>query len=301
MGLSYKHIILFILTVITTFFAGYLLDGTILSGLYFSSSLLLILGSHEMGHYYFAKKNNVLVTPPYFIPAPPFISPIGTFGAVIQIKSRMNTKRELFDVGVAGPIAGIVIAFPVLLTGLYLSEIVNLQDDVVEAGISLGDSLVFILFSKIAFGNIPDGYEIFLHPLAFAGWIGLLVTALNLIPSGQLDGGHIVYSVFSKKWHTIISKLSIAILIILGFGTEAIFFLANEYAGFDISATSLAILNFRGWQGWLIWALILTFLGTKHPPTFYDEVDIGRKRKLIAIGALIIFLICFIPVPIKII
>lgn len=301
MKLSIKHIVLFILTVITTFISGYILDGTILSGIYFSTSLLLILGAHEMGHYYFARRNNVLVTPPYFIPAPPFISPIGTFGAVIQIKSRMNTKKELFDVGVAGPIAGIVIAFPVLLTGLYLSRIVNLDNETVEAGFALGDSLVFMLFSKLVFGNLPEGSEIFLHPLAFAGWIGLLVTALNLIPSGQLDGGHIVYSVFPKRWHMIISKTSIALLIIFGFGTEPIFFLINEYANFDVRGTSLAFLQFKGWNGWILWALILTFLGTKHPPTFYDEIDIGFKRKLIAVLALVIFVICFIPVPIKIV
>lgn len=301
MKLSIKHVILFILTVITTFISGYILDGTVLSGIYFSTSLLLILGAHEMGHYYFAKRNNVLVTPPYFIPAPPFISPIGTFGAVIQIKSRMNTKKELFDVGVAGPIAGILIAFPVLLAGLYLSRIVILDNEVIEAGFALGDSLVFMLFSKMVFGNIPEGSEIFLHPLAFAGWIGLLVTALNLIPSGQLDGGHIVYSVFPKKWHMIISKTSIALLIIFGFGTEPVFFLINEYANLDVSVTSLAFLQFKGWNGWILWALILTFLGTKHPPTFYDEIDIGVKRKIIAIVALVIFVICFIPVPIKIV
>ncbi len=301
MKLTKTHIILFILTVVTTFISGYLIDGTIASGIYFSTSLLIILGAHEMGHYFYARKHRVTVTPPYFIPAPPFISPIGTFGAVIQIKSRMNSKKELFDVGVAGPILGIIFAFPILLIGLYLSKIVVLDNDVVASGFALGDSLVFLLFSKIVFGNIQQGAEIFLHPIAFAGWIGLLVTALNLIPSGQLDGGHIVYSVFPKKWHLIISKTAIALLIIFGFGTRQIFFLLKEYNIFDVAGTSLSFLEFEGWLGWLLWALILTFLGTKHPPTFYDEIDIGAKRKLIAILALLIFVVCFIPVPIKVV
>lgn len=301
MKLSKIHITLFILTVITTFISGYFIDGSIASGIYFSTSLLVILGAHEMGHYLYARKHNVVVTPPYFIPAPPFISPIGTFGAVIQIKSRMNSKKELFDVGVAGPILGIVFAFPILLLGLYLSQIVNLEKDSVEAGFILGDSLIFILFSSFVFGEIPESSQVFLHPVAFAGWIGLLVTALNLIPSGQLDGGHIIYSVFSKKWHLIISKTAIALLIIFGFGTEPIFFLLNEYNIFDVSVSQLSFLNFQGWLGWLLWALILTFLGTKHPPTFYDEIDIGTKRKLIAVLALVIFIVCFIPVPIKVV
>ncbi|MGH7885445.1 MAG: site-2 protease family protein [Thermodesulfobacteriota bacterium] len=301
MNLTKTHIILFVLTVITTFISGYLIDGSVLSGIYFSFSLLLILGAHEMGHYYYARKHRVSVTPPYFIPAPPFISPIGTFGAVIKIKSRMNTKKELFDIGVAGPILGILFAFPILFIGLYFSRTINIDSDTIKGGIELGNSLIFLFFSKLIFGNIPKESQIFLHPVAFAGWIGLLVTALNLIPSGQLDGGHIVYSVFPKKWHTNISKIVIAILIIFGFGTEPIFFLLKNYNIFDVDGSILSFLKFEGWLGWLLWGLILTFLGTKHPPTFFDEVDIGLKRKIIAVIALLIFIICFAPVPIKII
>lgn len=301
MKLTKTHIILFILTVITTFISGYFINGTVASGIYFSASLLIILGAHEMGHYLYARKHRVVVTPPYFIPAPPFISPIGTFGAVIQIKSRMNTRKELFDVGVAGPILGIIFAFPILLLGLYLSNVVNVENETITTAFVLGDSLIFMLFSNLVFGEIQQGFEIFLHPIAFAGWIGLLVTALNLIPSGQLDGGHIVYSVFPKKWHLIISKTVIAILIVFGFGTEQIFFLLKEYDIFDVAGTSLSLLEFKGWLGWLLWALILTFLGTKHPPTFYDEIDIGTKRKVIAVLALLIFIVCFIPVPIKVV
>ncbi|NIP29935.1 MAG: site-2 protease family protein [Candidatus Dadabacteria bacterium] len=298
------HYILIVVTTATTFISGYLLEGSIISGISFSISLMLILGAHEMGHYYYGKKYNASISPPYFIPAPPFISPIGTFGAFIKIKSRMFNKKELFDIGVAGPIWGVIVAIPVLIAGLYLSEVVSVNTDAVEkieSGLALGDSLIFLFFTKIIFGEIKEGYEVFLHPVAFAGWIGLFVTALNLIPSGQLDGGHIVYSVFPRNWHLLISKISVAILIVMGFGTESIFFLVDHYNLMDYSNTFLVNLRFQGWMGWLLWGIILTLLGTKHPPTFYDEIDIGIKRKVVALISLLIFVLCFTPVPIKVV
>jgi len=189
MKLTKIHIILFLLTVATTFITGFSIGGDIISALSFSFALLFILGSHEMGHYYYGKKYGVDITPPYFIPAPPFISPIGTFGAFIKIKSPISTKRALFDIGIAGPFAGIIATVPVLIIGIKLSTIVEMSEHAAEGGLVLGTPLIMSLFSDIFYGPIPQGYDLFLHPVAFAGWVGLFVTALNLIPSGQLDGG----------------------------------------------------------------------------------------------------------------
>lgn len=293
MQLTKTHIALFIATVFTTFFAGYLQGGTLLSGFSFSLSLLFILGSHEMGHYYYGKKYGILITPPYFIPVPPpFIA--GTMGAFIRIKSQITSKKALFDIGVAGPIFGIIAAIPVLIIGIKMSQIIPVQDIGEGEVIRLGDSLIFSIFVNMIHGTIEEGYDIFLHPAAFAGWIGLFVTALNLIPSGQLDGGHLVYSLFNKKIHSAVSQISILIIIILGVGTEPVYNLINSFGvNFDLPESLL----FSGWAGWIIWAFLLVFMGTKHPPTIYEENDIGIKRKIIALITLLIFIGSFMPMP----
>ncbi len=293
MQLTKTHIALFVTTLITTFLAGYLQGGTIVSGLSFSASLVFILGSHEMGHYYYGRKYGILITPPYFIPVPPpFIA--GTMGAFIRIKSQITSKRALFDIGVAGPIFGIIAAIPVLIIGIKMSQIVPVQDIGDAEVIRLGDSLIFSFFVNMIHGTIEEGYDIFLHPAAFAGWIGLFVTALNLIPSGQLDGGHLVYSLFNKKIHSAVSQISILIIIILGVGTEPLFKLMLS-AGFNLNIPDYLL--FQGWLGWMIWAFLLVLMGTKHPPTIYEETDIGIKRKAIAIITLLIFVGSFMPVP----
>lgn len=295
--MSRIHILLFIVTVFTTFVAGYG-QGGVTGGLSFSAALIFILGAHEMGHYFFGKKYGVDITPPYFIPAPPVISPIGTFGAFIKIKSRISSKKALFDIGVAGPIAGIVVAVPVLYIGLSLSEIVDVSSYRGEAGITLGNSPIFYFFSQLIFGNIPEGKDILLHPVAFAGWIGLLVTALNLIPSGQLDGGHIIYSVFGKKIHSITSFTAIMLLLILGTGSapfENLLVLIT-----DGSTVLPEQLVFNGWPGWLLWSVFLVIMGNRHPSTIFEEYDIGRKRKIIAFLTMLLFIGCFSPFPVTI-
>lgn len=293
MQLTKTHIVLFVATLITTFLAGYLQGGDIISGLSFSISLIIILGSHEMGHYYYGRKYGILITPPYFIPVPPpFIA--GTMGAFIRIKSQITSKKALFDIGVAGPIAGVIAAIPVLIIGIKLSQIVPVHDIGENEAIHLGDPLIFSFFVKMIYGNIAEGFEIFLHPVAFAGWIGLFVTALNLIPSGQLDGGHLVYSLFNKKMHSFVSKISIVIIIILGMGTEPI---VNLISFYNINLNIPEYFLFQGWLGWVIWAFLLVIMGTKHPPTIYEESDIGTKRKIIALITLLIFIGSFMPVP----
>ena len=293
MQLTKTHIALFIATVITTFLAGYLQGGTVSSGISFSLSLMFILGSHEMGHYYYGKKYGILITPPYFIPVPPpFIA--GTMGAFIRIKSQITSKKALFDIGVAGPIFGIIAAIPVLIIGIKMSQVIPVQEITEGEVIRLGDSLIFSFFVQMIHGTIEEGYDIFLHPAAFAGWIGLFVTALNLIPSGQLDGGHLVYSLFNKKIHSAVSHISILIIVILGVGTEPLAALVTS-AGIGINIPEYLIFN--GWAGWIIWAFLLIFMGAKHPPTIYEETDIGSVRKVVALITLLIFVGSFMPVP----
>jgi len=299
MKLSKIHIILFLVTVATTFITGLSFGGDILSAVSFSVALLFILGSHEMGHYYFGKKYGVDITPPYFIPAPPIISPIGTFGAFIKIKSPISTKRALFDIGIAGPLTGIVATIPVLIIGIKLSSIVEISQQMQEGGLVLGTPIIMSVFSEIFYGPIPEGYDLFVHPVAFAGWVGLFVTALNLIPSGQLDGGHITYALFSRKYHRYISLAMIALLVVFGIGTETLLEIGNDLLGSGFAWLTSGVPVFEGWPGWLLWAALLTLMGGKHPPTMYEDTDLNLKRKVLGLLALLIFIGCFSPVPIK--
>lgn len=293
------HIILFVLTVITTFITGLSFGGSITSAVSFSAALLFILGSHEMGHYYYGRKYGVDITPPYFIPAPPFISPIGTFGAFIKIKSPISTKKVLFDIGIAGPLAGIAATIPILILGIKMSTIVKLSEYESGGGLLLGTPLLFTFLSDIFFGHIPEGYDLFVHPVAFAGWVGLFVTALNLIPSGQLDGGHIVYALFSKHYHKYASIVMIVLLFIFGVGTEPFLALWSTYLGDSLPAFISAVPVIEGWPGWVLWAAILAIMGTKHPPTVSEESELDGRRKLLGVLSLVIFIVCFTPVPIK--
>lgn len=293
------HIILFVLTVITTFVTGLTFGGSITSAVSFSAALLFILGSHEMGHYYYGRKYGVDITPPYFIPAPPFISPIGTFGAFIKIKSPISSKKALFDIGVAGPLAGIVATIPILILGIKMSTIVKISEYESGGGLLLGTPLLFSFFSEIFFGQIPEGYDLYVHPVAFAGWVGLFVTALNLIPSGQLDGGHIIYAIFSKRYHRYTSIAMIALLFIFGIGTETLLELSARLSGGEVPAILSGVPKIEGWPGWVLWAALLTIMGTKHPPTVYEEPELDGTRKLVGALSLLIFIVCFTPVPIK--
>lgn len=234
----------------------------LLNGLPFSLALLSILFVHEMGHYCACMHYRLDASLPYFLPAPSFI---GTFGAFIRIRSAIYSKRVLFDVGVAGPIAGFIALIPFLISGLALSKQVP---GIAEQGdLVFGTPLLLSFFEHLFFPGIPSS-DIYLHPIARAAWVGLFATALNLLPIGQLDGGHILYAVFGER-HKLMSKLTLAALIPLGF---------------------------LYWPWW-VWAVGLFFFGRKHP-YIYDETSIGWKRKALAIVAMIIFLICFMPAPI---
>ena len=268
------NIILFIATFFTTTYAGALMETgglgpaifQLYKGLPFSITLLTILLFHEFGHYFMARKHHVEATLPYFIPAP---SIIGTFGAVIKMKSPLYSKKSLLDIGATGPLAGVVIAIPAVIVGLRLSDIRPMSG--LQGGISLGSSLLFSLLSRISVGVVPEEFDIVLHPVAFAGWIGLLVTMLNLLPVGQLDGGHVAYALLGKKWHRRAGYAVLPILFLLGI---------------------------RAWQGWLIWSLLLLFvMGVKHPPTMDDGYPLDRQRKIIGWIALGLFILTFTPAP----
>ncbi|HPL62910.1 MAG: site-2 protease family protein [Syntrophales bacterium] len=265
------HILLFLLTVGATLVAGSLQQGAdllenpedIWKGIPFSFTLILILGAHEFGHYFVSRMRGVRVTLPYFIPAP---SIIGTFGAFIKMKSPIMDRRTLLDIGVAGPLSGLVVAVPVLFVGLILSEIVPA---VPQAGLSLGSSLLFSCLNWIVHGSIPDQMDVMLHPIAFSGWIGLLVTSLNLLPVGQLDGGHVAYAIFGRRQRIV----AVAIMLLL------------------------VILGMTEWPGWLFWAAFLLFIGVHHPPVIYDWIPLDGRRKKIGWLTLFLFAATFTPKP----
>ncbi len=267
-------LLLFVLTVLTTMTAGALYEGApiledpwkILVGLPFSASLLFILGTHELGHYFAARYHRVDVTPPFFIPAPPIPPMIGTFGAVIKMRSPIATKRALVDIGAAGPLTGFVAALVITIVGLTMSKVMPAPE---EPALGLGSSLIFELLGRIVVGELPDGYELYLHPVAFAGWIGFFVTSLNLLPIGQLDGGHLIYALFGKT-HFAISRLMTVVLVALGLLT---------------------------WRGWILWAVLVTIIGVWHPPVVDPYAPLDRRRLFISILTIVVFVLTFTPYP----
>jgi membrane-associated protease RseP (regulator of RpoE activity) len=236
-------------------------------GFSYSFSLLGILLVHELGHFFACRFHRIEATLPFFIPAPTLI---GTFGAFIRIKSPFPSKKALFDVGLAGPLAGFLVAVPIIFIGISHSRIV--QKEVLQTGMVLGEPLIFKFIAWLVFGPGAGQHDILVHPMAFAGWFGLLATAFNLFPIGQLDGGHILYSLLGKK---------------------------SYYAGVG-SIIVILLLGIKYWQGWLFWALIVTFIGLRHPPIFADE-KMDLKRKILAVIALLIFLVSFTPAPLALV
>ena len=238
--------------------------GALLAGLPFSLALLTILLAHELGHYVTCRHYGVDASLPYFIPAPTLI---GTFGAFIRIKSQIYSRRQLFDIGVAGPIAGFVVLLPVLAVGIAMSHV---QPGIAAQGeFVFGTPLLLRLAELTAFPRVAAS-DIALHPLARAAWFGLLATALNLLPIGQLDGGHILYSLMGD-WHKPLSRVFIAVLIPIGL--------------------------FYSWS-WLVWAGMLFLFGMRHP-IICDISPLGRTRGRLALAALLMFVLSFTLVPIR--
>lgn len=254
-----RHLVLYILTFLSTYLIG---------GGWYSICLMSILTAHEMGHYLTSVKYGVQATPPFFIPFP--VPPFGTIGAIIKMKSPMKNRRVLFDIGITGPICGLVLSIPIIAIGLKLSRMVDVNQLSKPGFLVLGDSILFNIIQYVVWGPVPEGKDLVLHPMAFAGWVGLFITALNLLPIGQLDGGHVVYAVFGKKRAEKIFKLTIA-------GMAVIILFLNP-----------------GW--FLLVALILLF-GFKHPPPLDDHTPLDKNRKIIGILTMIIFILSFTPVP----
>lgn len=285
--------LLFVLTVLTTCFAGIFLSANYLwagaaegadlasiagrvfedprlfplSALY-SAVLMTILLGHELGHYLTSRRNGLQTTLPFFLPGLPIL---GTFGAFIRIKSPLLFKRQAFDVGANGPLVGFALAAPALAVGLALSRV--MPGIAGPEVIDLGEPLLFRLFSLLFIGKIPEGSSLALHPIGWAGWAGLLVTGINLLPFGQLDGGHVAYAVLGRKTR-LLSRIVFVILLLCG----VLFYV-----------------------GWFIPAGLIVFFARKlkgrpqHPPVIDEDAPLGSKRGFLAALVVVIFVLSFIP------
>jgi membrane-associated protease RseP (regulator of RpoE activity) len=275
---------LFLLTLVTTTFAGILFESSFVSqigqrqlpdlsilsllpgALWYSGGVLSILLAHEMGHYLYCRYYNIDATLPYFIPAP-FLT--GTFGAVIRIREPFPTRAALFDVGVAGPIAGFVVLLPLLFLGMSMSEVVPSPTE--GAGFTFGEPLLFKWVTYLILGPSPVGQSLNCHPLVFATWFGMFATALNLLPFGQLDGGHITYATLGR-WSTPISTLTLIAAIVLSF--------------VSINWIVLTVLM----------VVMFALLGPRHPSVLNEAEPLDNRRRVIAVFALIMLIVCFTPI-----
>ena len=238
--------------------------SALLAGLPFSMTLLAILLAHEMGHYVACRFYRIDASLPYFLPAPTLI---GTFGAFIRIRAPIYSRRQLFDIGVAGPLAGVAVIVPALGAGLAYSKI--LPGIAGQGDVMFGSPALLWAAARAVFGDVAL-VDLYLHPVARAAWVGLLATALNLLPIGQLDGGHILYSLWAAK-HKLLSRVFALVLAVVG----------------------LAF----GWFGWIAWAGFFFFVGLRHPP-IVDETPVGPGRLRLAWLAAVILVLSFTPVPI---
>ena len=282
------HGVLFALTCLTTWWSGIMFAGgepftwatyeeteVVWQGAGYSFFVLLILFAHEMGHYLKARQHEVEVSPPYFlfgIPVPPWgaVLPfMGTFGAVIQMQLKRLKAKKLLEIGAWGPVAGFIVTVPVLFVGYALSEVRPLPENG-EGTMQFGYTLLMWLGEKLFFPDIPPGHDVFMHPIAVAGWVGVLLTAINLLPLGQLDGGHIAYTVFGERF--------------------------NRVAPWLLGALALAGLAL--FPGWLLMAAIVWKIGAKHPPMMKGEPVRGARDTWLAWASLAIFVLTFTPQPI---
>jgi membrane-associated protease RseP (regulator of RpoE activity) len=265
---------LFVLTVLSCLFAGAQMtmgaaavNWNLLDGLPFAASLMAILTAHEFGHYLTARHLGSPTSLPYFIPMP--VGPFGTLGAFITMGSPPRNRRHLLAIGAAGPIAGLVLAVPLLWLGLTLSHV-----EPIPAGggyTTMGNSLLLTGMTLLRFGRLlPSGGEdVFLHQVAFAGWAGLLVTALNLIPAGQLDGGHIMYALLGRKGARVVTWIVIA---------------------------ALAALSFK-WTGWLLWLALVLVFGRQQDMPLDDLTELTVGQRVVAAAMFLVFVLVFVPVP----
>jgi len=285
------NLVLFLLTLLTTTMAGADSAGAFVTfrapfqslinlgaGLSFSIPLMSILLAHEMGHYLASRRHRVEATLPYFIPAPfPSLFFVGTFGAFIRMKTPPRTRRAMFEIGAAGPWAGFAVAIFAVVLGLKLSKVTPL--DTSAGGINLGNSIIFWSVSRLVLGVDPNTVNVDLHPIAFAGWLGLFVTTLNLLPVGQLDGGHVVYSLLGGRIHRVVSRFC--------------------WVGTALMVVVPYALGYEFWLGWLIWFGLVFFLGLGHPSTVDAHTPLTGRSRNLAWATIALFILTFSPVPVS--
>ena len=289
-GRPWLHLLLFLLTLLSVATAGAYQQGVnpfaslptslvhLIEGAPFAVTLLTILTVHEFGHYFAARRWGVRASLPYFLPLPPFPFILGTGGAVIKIRSPIPHRRALLDIGAAGPLAGFIVAIAACFIGLTQSQIVT--SDYLFQPIHLGSPALFTGISALLLPELGADQMVLLNPVAFAGWVGLFITAFNLFPVGQLDGGHIVYALFGRH-HRHIARLTFAVL--LGMGLYGILSIMWGWP--------------YGWPGWMMLALLLTFLGREHPAPVDPVLALDPRRRLVGYLCLLVFALCFTPVP----
>lgn len=257
--IPWLHIGLFALTIASTVLVG---------GPWYALAIITILLAHEMGHYVMSRRYGVRASLPYFLPMP--LSPIGTLGAVIRMEARIPNRTVLFDIGIAGPLAGLVFTIPAILVGLALSTVVTTTTARPDT-LPLGESFLFAMLSRLVKGELGPGQDILLHPIAFAGWVGLLVTALNLLPVSQLDGGHILYGLLGPRSR----RVAVAV-----------------YAAF----LAMTVIKYHNW---LPLAVLILIFRPEHPPTVDPTTPVSRSRRLLGILSFLLFAISFTPVPFR--
>ncbi|MCS6290151.1 MAG: site-2 protease family protein [Nitrospira sp.] len=268
--------LLFLFTVFTVLWAGayqtntnplvgpwnFLVDdpGSLWLGVPFAATLLGILVTHELGHYVLSRIHGVPTSLPLFVPGLPHF--VGTFGAIIRMRAPLTDRRALFDIGVAGPIAGFVVAVIALVIGLRLSTVVPIQT---SYGMHLGEPLLLQFASWVVIGPLSPTADVVLHPVGFAAWFGLFITSLNLLPIGQLDGGHVAYALLGERQRTVAVAL-VPILMVFGW---------------------------LGWKGWFVWVGLAGMMGLAHPPVRNPHRELGGARVLVGWFALVIFVLTF--------
>jgi len=279
------NVVLFVLTCVSTLLAGGFFSGSptfdrlretsaigwLISGTPFAATVLAILGIHEFGHYFAARSYRASVSLPYFIPAPPPIFLFGTMGAIIRMRSPARDRNSLFDIAAAGPLAGLAVAIPAMLIGLAWSSVMA-----APAGghVAFGNSLLMSALVHLRFGAVPEGMVVWTHPMADAAWAGFFVTALNLFPVGQLDGGRIAYALFGRR-HRLVGQLTIVATLLLGLVTGA--------------------------TNWFFWAALVTLMiGFSHQPPLDDITPLSPGRRAVGLACLLLFVLLLPPVPLAI-
>jgi membrane-associated protease RseP (regulator of RpoE activity) len=265
--INFKTVSIFLGLFLTTVFTTWIVGGP-----WYSFGLMLILGTHEFGHYWACRVNNVNSSLPNFIPVPPipYFLNIGTMGAFIMIKEPIPNRKALMEIGASGPIAGFIVAVPVLVIGLINSQI-TYENSLEGPNLFFGSSLILWGMTEAVLGVNPiaTDFTIHLHPLAYAGWLGMFFTALNLLPLGQLDGGHVVYALFNRKRALLVARIFFVALIVLGFD----------------------------WAGWWVWAGLVLVLGLNHPPVLDESISLEPKHRIVGYASLAILILTFVPVP----